>query len=80
MSYRMACDYSDKVASIINMVGSMLATSVLPRLPCRPTTAVSVLHIHATKDEEIKYQGGTEYSGVGYASAEECVSRWATYN
>ena len=75
MSYRMACDHAETIASIATMVGATF------RDPddCRPAEPVHVLHIHGSADEVILYEGGCLGSDC-YPGAVETVERWAAYN
>ena len=71
MSYRMACDHADAVASVVVMAGAMPADPGV----CVPAAPVSVLHIHGTSDTTVLYGGG--FLGAnGYAGAEQSVAAW----
>jgi polyhydroxybutyrate depolymerase len=52
MSYRLACELSDKIVAIGVQAGSLEVE------PCQPTHPVSVLHIHGTADRNIPIDGG----------------------
>ncbi|MDP4664435.1 MAG: hypothetical protein NWQ55_12000 [Salibacteraceae bacterium] len=52
MSYRLACELSDKIAAIAPVAGTMVATE------CNPSQAVSVVHFHSYEDENVPYDGG----------------------
>ncbi|MEO6469545.1 MAG: PHB depolymerase family esterase [Acidimicrobiia bacterium] len=75
LSYRMACDHSDEIAAIASIAG---ATWSDPKR-CAPKHAVSVLEIHGTGDQTIKYDGGSIGSAT-YPSATTTASTWAGYN
>ena len=75
LSYRMACDHSDELAAIASIAG---ATWSDPKR-CAPKHAVSILEIHGTGDQTIKYDGGSIGSAT-YPSATTTVSTWARYN
>ena len=75
LSYRMACDHSDEIAAIASIAG---ATWSDPKR-CAPTQAVSILQIHGTGDQTIKYDGGSIGSAT-YPSATKTVSIWAGYD
>ena len=75
LSYRMACDHSDEIAAIASIAG---ATWSDPKR-CAPTQAVSILQIHGTGDQTIKYDGGSIGSAT-YPSATKTVSTWAGYD
>jgi polyhydroxybutyrate depolymerase len=74
MSYRMACDHADLVASIATLAGS----TFLDVTQCTPSEPVHVLQLHGTLDDVIAYEGGC-YDGC-HPSAPETVRIWAQYN
>ncbi len=57
MSYRYACDRSNNIAGV-----AVLAGSTTPKLECHNN--FSILHIHGTNDNTIKYNGSPEYNSV----------------
>lgn len=73
MSYHMACDRSELIASIASLAG---ATFKNP-LACTPGEPVHVLQIHGTADTTILYGGGTIVNS--YPSAIETAEQWATF-
>ena len=75
MSYRMACQHADTIAGIASLAGATFADTA----DCAPTEPVSVLQVHGTSDETIKYDGGS-IAGIDYPSARQTVESWATYN
>jgi len=75
MSYRMACDHADTVASLASLAGA----TFLDPLDCQPEAAVHVLQIHGTSDATILYGGGATTSG-SYPSATQTIATWADYN
>jgi len=75
LSYRMACEHSDEIAAIASIAG---ATWSDPKR-CAPTQAVSILQIHGTGDQTIKYDGGSIGSAT-YPGALMTVSTWAGYD
>ncbi len=75
LSYRMACDHSDEIAAIASIAG---ATWSDPKR-CSPKRAISILEIHGTGDQTIKYDGGSTGFAT-YPSATTTVSTWAGYN
>ena len=75
MSYRMACDHADLIASIVPIAG----TSFLDVQDCSPSEPVHVLHIHGTQDSVINYDGGCIIFNC-YPGAEESVLNWTGYN
>lgn len=58
MSFRLACDLSDKVAAIAPVEGAQ-------NLACRPSSRVSVLVFHGTADRLVPFSGGTTPFQVG---------------
>ena len=75
MSYRMACELSDKVAAIASLAGETFADTAT----CKPPSQVSVLQVQGTADETINYEGG-EIRGVAYPGAATTTATWAGYN
>ena len=73
MSYRMACDASEKIAGLVSLAG---ATWGDPADCGDPAEPVSVLQIHGTLDGTIAYDGGT-VGGRTIPSARESVERFA---
>ena len=68
MSYRMACELSDRITAIASLAGSDFRNET----DCVPDRAVSVLQVHGTDDETIAYEGTT-----AYPSARASAARWA---
>lgn len=75
MSYRMACERSDLVASIVSLAGATFADAE----DCAATEPVSVLQIHGTADETVSFTGGDIF-GNAYPSAEGSATAWANYD
>jgi polyhydroxybutyrate depolymerase len=75
MSYRMACDHSNKIAAIASLAG---ATWNNPN-SCAPSEPVHVLQIHGTVDGTISYNGGALPGGL-YPSAVGSVEQWANFD
>lgn len=74
MSYRMACEHSDLIASIAPLAG----VTYLDTSDCTPSDPVHVLHMHGTADSTVEYDGGCFLSC--YPGAEESISNWLGYN
>jgi len=51
MSYRLACELSDKIAAIAPVAGAL-------NVECKPTQPVSVIAFHGTNDQNVPYNGG----------------------
>jgi polyhydroxybutyrate depolymerase len=62
LSYRLACELSNKIAAIAPNGCTMALNS-----PCNPSRNVPVLHMQSILDTKVPYQGGTG-SGVGTAN------------
>ena len=74
MSYRMACDHADLIASVATLAGA----TFLDVTQCTPSEPVHVLQLHGTLDDVIAYDGGC-FDGC-HPSAPETVRIWAQYN
>ncbi len=73
MSYRMACESMPGLRAIVPVAG----TSFDDPEVCEGANPVSVLHIHGTNDNIIRYGGGGPADGPRYPGARETVRRWA---
>ncbi|NNC95266.1 MAG: T9SS type A sorting domain-containing protein [Chitinophagales bacterium] len=73
MSYRLACELSERITAVASVTGSMLST-VIPM--CSPSRAVPVLEIHGTADSTVPYTG---VSGVS-AHIDTVVQFWVNNN
>ncbi len=76
MSYRMACDHADVVASIASLAGA----TFLDAADCTPANPVHVLQIHGTNDSVIDYDGGCIVFGGCYPGAVQTAETWAAYD
>jgi polyhydroxybutyrate depolymerase len=77
MSYRMACDLADRVAAIASVAGATWADPS----KCHPSQPVSVLQVHGTNDQGVKYGGGTLPEAVApYPGATTTVTTWGRYD
>ena len=79
MSYRLACELSDRIAAI----ASVAPPAVLAN--CAPGRPVPVMHIHGTADPCAPYDGGTGGGCLGseryeMQSAKEMVDIWKNIN
>lgn len=75
MSYRMACNRSNRIAAVAVLAGAM----VNDVSKCSPANAVSVLHVHGTSDDTIAYGGGNLLGNL-YPGAETSAGRWVQSN
>lgn len=73
MAYRLACDRADLVAAVVSIAGATWSEGTA----CDPSQDVSVLQIHGTDDDVVRYEGGR--FAVPYPGAIETVTSWATY-
>lgn len=72
MSYRLACEASDRIAAIAAVAGTMpiaIANS------CQPLRPVPVLHIHGTADFIVPYAGSSSFLSV-----DESLEYWRNNN
>ena len=77
MSYRMACDHADLIASIASLAG---ATFDNPS-DCVPSQPVHVLQIHGTNDDVVTYDGSCIIPFFFcYPGALQSISIWSQYN
>jgi len=76
MSYRMACDHADLIASIASLAGATFADTGR----CTPSEPVHVLQIHGTEDSTIRFNGFCFPFFPCYPGALACVEIWADYN
>lgn len=70
MAYQLACESADLVVAIASLAG----TDAIP--DCAPSRPVSVLQIHGTADDTVRFEGGV-VQGYAHPSATEVVQRWA---
>jgi polyhydroxybutyrate depolymerase len=69
MAYRVACELSDRIAAVANLIGTLLTA-------CAPAHGVSVLDIHGTADTDIPYSGGIGCQHVACPSVPDTMQRW----
>ncbi|HET7846180.1 MAG TPA: prolyl oligopeptidase family serine peptidase, partial [Acidimicrobiia bacterium] len=74
MAYRLACDRADLVAAVVSLAGVTWSETTA----CDPSQDVSVLQIHGTDDDVVRYEGGR--FAVPYPGAMETVASWAGYD
>ena len=79
MSYRLACELSDRIAAIAPVAGVLGLSPAL----CRPSRPVPVLHFHGTADALVPYRGGSPLVGTlgsWFRSVEETLTFWRAQN
>jgi polyhydroxybutyrate depolymerase len=79
MSYRLACELSDKIAAV-----AAVASPAVPA-DCNPSRPVSIMHIHGTADPCTPFSGGMTDGGIGRKkfraqSAKEMADFWVKKN
>lgn len=72
MSYRLACELSDKIAAIASVTGSMSTTQLNS---CNPSNPVPIMQIHGTSDPTVLYNGS-----FGIEPIEDVVLFWVNNN
>lgn len=72
MSYRLACERADLFAAVVSLAGA----TVDDPAACTPSEPVSVVQVHGTNDDVIRYDGG-DILGATYPSAAASAERWA---
>ena len=75
MSYRMACDHAEAIASIVSQAGPTFDDDAA----CTPAASVHTLHVHGTNDNVVLYGGGLSQNGLPYPGALESILSWAGY-
>jgi polyhydroxybutyrate depolymerase len=75
MSYRLACELSNKIAAIAPVAGAMVTTK-----PCNPTRPVPILHIHSKLDKNVPYNGGISGFGFLVPPVEQGINTWIKNN
>jgi len=75
MSYRMACDHSDRITAIAGLAGA----TFLDPADCGSPSPVHVLQIHGTNDDTIYYNGGCIGANC-YPGAVSSVEQWAAFS
>lgn len=72
MSYKLACELSDRIAAIASVTGSM----VIGELDnCFPSRVIPIMQIHGTNDATVAYEGNAFLVGI-----EDLVGSWAARN
>jgi len=76
MSYRLACELSDKIAAIAPVSAAMSMTS------CDPERPVPIIHFHSYLDENVLYDGGIGDGLAGHYSPplDSILNVWAGFN
>lgn len=72
MSYRLACQLTDRIAGIASIAGTM----VVPLSGCHPATPISVLEMHGDADDIVPYGGGDAGFGGAFPSVATVIGEW----
>lgn len=75
MSYRLACEASDRIAAIAPVSGVLLGDAGR----CRPGRPVSIIHFHGKLDPNVAYAGGVgekAHDKIARRSVEETIAFW----
>ena len=72
MSYRLACELSDKIAAIAPVAGSYISYMLNS---CNPTHSTPILHIHGVADSSSIYYGNPLVESIP-----SIISYWVNYN
>lgn len=72
MSFKLACELSDRIAKIASVTGSMNTTL---QGTCTPTKPIPMMQIHGTADPTVAYNGS-----VGVMAIEDVVDYWVDKN
>ena len=73
MSFRLACELSNKIAAVGSVTGSM-TTSTLGN--CNASHPMPIIQIHGTTDPTVPYNGSAGWT----ASVTNVLNHWATFN
>ena len=74
MSYRLACELSDKIAAIASVTGSMSTNQITS---CNPERPVPVMQIHGTADPTVLYEGNNL---LGIEPIDNVIAFWVNFN
>jgi len=75
MSYRLACELSNKIAAIAPVAGTLLTTQ-----PCKPSRPVPILGIHSKLDEKVPMGGGIGIFGYYFPPVQNGLNTWVANN
>jgi polyhydroxybutyrate depolymerase len=75
MSYRLACELSNKIAAIAPVAGTLLTAQ-----PCKPSRPVPILGIHSKLDEKVPINGGTGIFGYYFPPVQNGLNTWIANN
>ncbi len=81
MTYRLACEASDRIASIAVSAGTLADEERSTKPPeaaftCAPARPVPLLHVHGLEDRCVPFGGGPAVTGNDLRPVEEAVGRF----
>jgi len=77
MSYRLACELSDRIVAIAAVAGTDNTRA------CNPARPVSVLHIHARDDDRVLFDGGAGEDServTDFTSVADSIDAWKSHD
>ncbi len=77
LSYRLACELSDRIAAIAPVATTMNGPQ------CHPKRPVSILHFHGMEDKNALFEGGVgpkSLSGANMRSVPDTIGFWVKHN
>lgn len=75
MSYRLACELSNKIAAIAPVAGTLATTQT-----CKPSRPVPILQIHSKLDEKVPMNGGIGIFGFYFPPIQNGLNTWVSNN
>ncbi len=72
MSYKLACELTDRFAAIASVTGSMVPAEYAS---CSPSRSIPVMQIHGTADGTVQYNGSSFATPI-----EDVVDLWVGFN
>jgi len=75
MSYRLACELSNKIAAIAVSGCTMVVTR-----DCNPSRPVPIIHFHSVLDSRVPHLGGIGISNVYYPPVDSGLTVWSGIN
>lgn len=75
LTYRLACELSDKIAAVAPVSGTMMVTE-----PCILQRPVPVLHIHSIQDKKVPYVGGEGLANYYFTPVDSTLAVMSNQN
>lgn len=72
MSYKLACELTDRIAAIASVTGSMVEDELLN---CQPSRKIPIMQVHGTEDPVVFYEGSGFNLGI-----EAVLDFWIDFN